>query len=306
MKRFLKDNKKWLFMSMFLLVFVTACVNVRNSDGTVNKEMLIYLDTGYLDCIGGAGGWFNIFVWPVAQLINIVASFSDAGIGIIVATLLLNLGTAAMSIKQQVSTQKMQLIQPDMQKIQAKYAGKNDQASRMRLAQETQALYKKHDISPFGSIITMFIQLPIIMAVYQAVMRAEAVYSGSFVGIDLTLTPMKGGFEKLLAGEMGTALPVISIFLLMALAQFFSMKLPQIMQKRRKAKMNIKTKDYANPKAGQNSMANSMNSMMYVSLGMIVIFAINWPLGMSFYWLISSISRIIQNVVIQKFFIKDM
>lgn len=305
MKRFLKNNKKWLFMSLFLLVFVTACVNVRNSDGSINKEMLIYLDTGYLDCISGAGGWFNIFVWPVAQLINFVAKFSDAGVGIIVATLLLNLGTAAMSIKQQVSTQKMQLIQPDMQKIQAKYAGKTDQASRMRLAQETQALYKKHDISPFGSIITMFIQLPIIMAVYQAVMRAEAVYTGSFINVDLTQTPMNG-FENLIGGKVNAALPVIAIFLLMALAQFFSMKLPQIMQKRRKEKMNIKTKDYANPKGGQNSMANSMNSMMYVSLGMIVIFAINWPLGMSFYWLISSISRIIQNIVIQKYFIKDM
>lgn len=305
MKRFIKDNKKWFFMSVFLLIFVTACVNVRNSDGTVNKEMLIYLDTGYFECIGGAGGWFNIFVWPVAQLINFVASFSDAGVGIIVATLLLNLGTAALSIKQQVSTQKMQLLQPEMQKVQAKYAGKTDQASRMRMAQEQQALYKKHDISPFGSLITTFIQLPIIMAVYQAVMRAEAVYSGSFLGIDLTQTPMDG-FKNLFGKDTAGAIPVITIFLLMAIAQFISMKLPQIMQKRMKAKKNIKTKDYANPKNTQNTMANSMNSMMYVSLGMIILFAINWPLGMSFYWLISSISRIIQNLIIQKFFIKDM
>ena len=298
MKRFLNDNKKWLFMSLFLLVFVTACVNTRDSNGKTLPEMLIYLDTGYMDCITGPGGWFNIFVWPVAQLINLVAKFSDAGIGIIVATLLLNLGTAAMSIKQQVATQKMQLLQPDMQRIQAKYAGKADQASRMRMAQETQALYKKHDISPFGSIITMFIQLPIIMAVYQAVLRADSVNQGLFMGIDLTQTPMQG--------IMKFDVAVIIIFLLMAVMQFLSMKIPQILQKRRKKEQNIKTKDYANPKSNQNSMMNSMNSMMYVSLGMIVIFALNWPLGMSFYWLVSALSRIIQNVVIQKYFIKDM
>lgn len=298
MKRFLNDNKKWLFMSLFLLVFVTACVNTRDANGKTIPEMLINLDTGYVECITGPGGWFNIFVWPVAQLINIIAKYTDAGIGIIVATLLLNLGTAAMSIKQQVSAQKMQLLQPDMQRIQAKYAGKTDQASRMRMAQETQALYKKHEISPFGSIVTMFIQLPIIMAVYQAVLRATSVNEGLFMGIDLTQTPMEG--------ITSVNIPVIVIFLLMAVSQFLSMKIPQILQKKRKKEQNIKTKDYANPKNNQNSMMNSMNSMMYVSLGMIVIFALNWPLGMSFYWLVSALSRIIQNVVIQKYFIKDM
>ncbi len=299
MKRALKDHKKWLFLSLFLLVFVTACVNVRDGDGKVMKEMLIYLNTGYVDCITGPGGWFNIFVWPVAQLINIVAKYTgDAGLGIIVATLLLNLGTAAMSIKQQVSAQKMQLLQPDMQRIQAKYAGKADQASRMRMAQETQALYKKHEISPFGSIVTMLIQLPIIMAVYQAVLRSSAVNEGLFMGIDLTQTPMEG--------IMKFDVAVIIIFLLMAVSQFLSMKIPQMLQKKRKKEQNIKTKDYANPKNNQSSMMNSMNSMMYVSLGMIVIFALNWPLGMSFYWLVSAISRIIQNVVIQNYFIKDM
>lgn len=297
MKRFMKDNKKWFLLAVFLLVFTTACVSVRNSDGTINEAMLIYMNTGYLDCITGPGGWFNIFVWPVAQLINLVASVSDAGIGIIIATLLLNFGTAALSIKQQVSTQKMQMIQPELAKIQSKYEGKTDQASRMRQAQEMQNLYSKHDISPFGSIIVMFIQLPIIMAVYQAVMRASSVYTGSFLGIDLTQTPMSG--IRVLNW------PVIIIFVLMAACQFLSMKLPQIMQKH-KAKVNkVKTKDYANANSS-NAAMNSMNSMMYVSLGMIVIFALNWPLGMSFYWLISSLTRIIQNIVIQKFFIKDL
>ena len=52
-------------------------------------------------------------------------------------------------------------------------------------------------------------------------------------------------------------------------------------------------------------MMGSMNMMMYMSTGMIAIFAINWPLGMSFYWLVNSLARVIQNIVIHKFFIKD-
>lgn len=297
MKKFMKDNKKWFLLSVFLLVFVAACTNYREADGTVLlKNQIILGETGFFDCV--SEGWFNIFVWPVAQLINIVAEVSDAGVGIIVVTLLLNLGTAAISIKQQVATQKMQLLQPELQRIQAKYAGKTDQASRMRMATETQAIYKKHDISPFGSIVVMFIQLPIIFAVYQAVMRAHSVNSGTFLGINLMKTPMEG------IATLDWA--IVLIFVLMGVAQFVSMKLPQIMQKRRKEKMHIKTKDYANPKGKGNDPMGNMNMMMYMSLGMVIVFAISWPVGMSFYWLVSSFSRIIQNIVIQKFFIKDM
>ncbi|MDF9824335.1 YidC/Oxa1 family membrane protein insertase [Breznakia sp. PF5-3] len=294
--KFLKDNKKILLFAVFLLVFVSACTSVRNSDGTIDPSKLIYLDTPYMDSI--SEGWFNIIVWPVAQLINLVAKYLDAGWGIIIVTILINLVTAAMSIKQQVATQKMQMIQPEQQRIQAKYEGKTDQASKMRQAQELQNLYKKHDINPMGSLVTMFIQLPVILAVYQAVMRADSVYKGEFMGVDLTTTPMQG----ITKGQIA----IIIIFALMVIFQFVSLKLPQYLAKKRKENSNIKTKDYANPKDKKGGMQGSMNMMMYMSVGMIVIFAINWPLGMSFYWLVSAFTRIIQNIVIQKFFIKDM
>ena len=51
-------------------------------------------------------------------------------------------------------------------------------------------------------------------------------------------------------------------------------------------------------------MMKNMNTMMYVSMGMVAVFALMWPLGMSFYWMVSSIARIIQNFIIDKFFIK--
>ncbi|MDQ0360810.1 YidC/Oxa1 family membrane protein insertase [Breznakia pachnodae] len=293
-KEFLKDNKKILLMAVFLLVFVTACTSVRDSNGNIDPSKLITTSTSYGDSIGE--GWFNIIVWPIAQLINIIGNATDAGIGVIAVTLLVNFITAAVSIKQQVATQKMQMIQPDQQRIQAKYQGKTDQASKMRQAQELQALYKKHDINPMGSMVTMFIQLPIILAIYQAVMRADVVNSGSFLGIKLTGTPMEG----ITSGNI----PVIAIFLLMVVFQVVSMKLPQYLAKKRKENSNVKTKDYANPPKQGGMMGNSMNMMMYMSVGMIVIFAINWPLGMSFYWLVSAVTRVIQNIVIQKYFIK--
>ncbi len=296
MKKIMKDHKKLLLLSVLMIVFVSACTNYREADGTVSEANQIFLDTPFMDSV--AEGWFNVFVWPVAQLINLVAGYSDAGIGIIVVTLLLNFLIASFSIKQQVSMQKMQQLQPEIDSITRKYAGKTDQNSRMRQATEMNALYKKHEINPFGSIIGMFIQLPIIFSVYQAVIRANSVNEGSFLGVNLTQTPIEG-----VTNWSDESIAVIIIFILMALFQFVSLKMPQYLQKKRKAEMNVKTKDYANPKKSKG-MSSSMNSMMYVSWIMIIMFSVSWPLGMSFYWMVSAFARIIQNLVIQKFFIK--
>ena len=57
-----------------------------------------------------------------------------------------------------MSAQRMQEIQPEMQRIQDKYKGKTDDRSRMMMAQETQKLYQKYDIHPFGSILVTFIR----------------------------------------------------------------------------------------------------------------------------------------------------
>lgn len=297
MKQFFKDKRKLLMMTIFVLVVLVACSSPRDPEtGKVYAEKLIGLDTSFGSQL--SLGWFDgLIVWPIAQLINWIAQYSDAGIGIIVVTLLLQFVTAAFTIKSQVSAQRMQMIQPELMKIQNKYAGKTDDRSKMMQAQEMQQLYSKYKINPFGTILVTFLQFPIILGVYQATQRAQAVVEGSFLNINLTETPMWGI-------QNGQWIYIV-IFLLMAVFQFISMKFPQWMNKYREKHSKVKRKDYANPKQG-NGMANSMNMMMYVSLAMICVFAINWPLSMSFYWLVSSVARVIQNIVIQKFFMKDI
>ncbi|MEG2799127.1 MAG: YidC/Oxa1 family membrane protein insertase, partial [Erysipelotrichaceae bacterium] len=238
-----------------------------------------------------------IIVWPIAQMINFVAEFSDAGIAVIVVTFLIQLITAAFSIKSQVASQKMQMLQPEMNRIQAKYAGKTDDRSKMQQATEMQALYSKHKISPFGSILVMFIQFPIIIGMYQAVMRAYSVIAGDFMGVNLSITPIDG--------IRNAEWAYLVIFLLMVGSQFASMKFPQWLQEKRKKRLNVKEKKYAQPEAQGSGMMKSMNMMTYVSLAMISFLSLTWPLGMSFYWLVSAVCRVLQSWVIDRFFIKD-
>ncbi|MCI9292137.1 MAG: membrane protein insertase YidC [Erysipelotrichaceae bacterium] len=297
MTHFFKDKKKMLFMGLLIMVTLVACTNPRDPEtGQIIEKYLIRSTTPIGDQL--SLGWFDgLIVWPIAQLINWISKYTDAGIGIIIVTLLLQAFTFIFSIKSQVSAQKMQMIQPELQKIQAKYQGKSDDRSRMMQAQEMQALYSKNKINPFGTLLVTFLQFPIILGVYQATMRAEAVVSGTFMGISLTQTPIWG----LNNGQM----IYMVIFVLMVIAQFMSMKFPQWLQKYRQKQNNVKQKNYLKQNQPKNGMANSMNMMMYVSLAMISILAVNWPLSMSFYWLVSSVTRIIQNLVINQFFMKN-
>lgn len=189
-----------------------------------------------------------------------------------------------------MSTQRMQEIQPEIQKIQNKYKDKTDERSKMQMAQEMQNIYQKYDIHPFGSMLITFIQLPIMMGMYYATMRSVSVVSGSFMGISLAGTPLDG-FKAL-------DIAYISIYVLMVIFYIVSMKLPQWLKKWQDKKDHVKVKKYAQEET--NPMANSMNMSMYFMTAMICIMYISWPMAMSFYWLVSSVIRVCQSLILHK------
>lgn len=330
MKKFLQEKSKIIFLCLFIVMTCTACSNPRGTDGKTkvdeiiaseqievkkslvnvteiedkklsneykklnDDDMITIEPTTFSEAI--ADGWFDgLIVWPIAQIINTIASYTDAGVGIIVTTLLIQLIVFMFTRKSQMSSQRMQEIQPEMQKIQNKYKDKTDDRSKMMMYQETQNLYKEYDIHPFGSILVMFIQLPIMMGMYYATMRAASVVYGSFFGLPFSGTPIDG-FTQMQFGY-------IIIYVLMIVCQLLSMKMPQILKKIQDKKDHVKEKKYA--EENQNSMMNTMNTTMYFSTAMIAFLYISWPIAMSFYWLVSSLIRIIQSVLLHKFMNKD-
>lgn len=231
--------------------------------------------------------WFDgLIVWPIAQLINVFASWTDAGVGIILATLLIQLVVFAFTYKSQLASQRMQEIQPELTRIQNKYKDKTDDRSRMLMAQETQKIYQKYDIHPFGTILVTFIQLPIMMGMYYATMRASAVVYGSFLGMSLSETPIEA-FKSLGTGSVQWG-PII-IYLLMIVVQIVSLKLPQWLKKYDDKKNGVRRKKYL--KENDNPMASTMNMTMYFTTAMIAFMYLSWPIAMSFYWFVSSCVR---------------
>ena len=208
----------------------------------------------------------------------------NVAIGVIGITIVVNLITLPIMIKSTVSTQKMQLLQPELEKIQRKYKGRNDQASQMRQSAEIQNLYKKHNVSMFGSFAT-FLTLPIMFAMWQAVQRIDALYKTVIFGINLGEKPL----NHILDFDIG----YIILLLLVAGTQFLAMQITQIMAKR-------------SPKYRPSQQMQSMNTMNNVMTIFIVYLAATMPAAMSLYWITTNIINVVRTVYIQFFHIEKV
>jgi len=287
MKKLFKNKKLWIAIG--LLITLTACTNVIDPETKlIMPDKIIHLDTTIGDILANESWFSAFFVYPISQAINFINQYVGVVMSIVIVTILIKLLTLSFTIKSTVASQKMQIINPELKAIQDKYAGKTDNQSKMKMSQEMQSLYSKHNINPFGSIVVMFIQFPIIIAMYQAVQRAAAVVNGSVFGTSLQTTPMNAFFE-------GVYLFVI-IYVLMGVFQFISMKLPMFLQKKFAP---VKEKKHVTHDDTKKSAAPNMEMMMYVSLVMIMGIAISWPTAMSLYWLVTSLAQVAQTVFIQ-------
>ena len=85
---------------------------------------------------------------------------------LLVAGMLVNI-TIPLFYKQIMASRKMQQIQPELQKIQKKYKGKNDPESRQAMTQETMELYKKEGTNPFSSCLPILAQSPFFFGLFQ-------------------------------------------------------------------------------------------------------------------------------------------
>ena len=110
-------------------------------------------------------GWIMNGIYTVLDAIGI----PNIGLAIIFYTIIVYMLMTPLQVKQQKMSKMMSVVQPEMQKIQKKYQGKKDQASQMKMQQETMALYQKYGVSPTGSCLPLLIQLPLLFALYQVI-----------------------------------------------------------------------------------------------------------------------------------------
>ena len=111
-------------------------------------------------------GIFALFAKPLVQVLHVLYAIApNWGIAIILLTVLVRGCMFPLSRKQALSALKMQELQPELKKIQEKY--KNNLEARTKAQQE---LFKKHNYHPLRGCLVIFIQLPIFIGLYRALM----------------------------------------------------------------------------------------------------------------------------------------
>ncbi len=123
-------------------------------------------------------GWSGIIALPFLQLLELFHHFTpNYGIAIIVLTVIVRMATLPMSIKGQRSMMKMQRLQPQIERLREKL--KDDQE---RLNREMVDLYKRNHVNPLGGCLPMAVQLPVFIALYEALLNAIQLRHAPFFG----------------------------------------------------------------------------------------------------------------------------
>lgn len=118
---------------------------------------------------------WDVFFLPLFNLLIFlyelpIVSFALA---IILFTIIIRTALAPLFVRQIRSQKEMQRMQPLIKEVQRKHKG-----NRQKIYEEQQALYREHGVNPAAGCLPVLLQLPILFALYQALIRASGVVTG--------------------------------------------------------------------------------------------------------------------------------
>lgn len=193
--------------------------------------------------------------------------------GLIIVTIILRVLMIPLFRSQIKSSAAMNKVQPEIKKIQAKYEGKTDQASKTKMAQETQAVYARHGVNPLAGCLPSLIQMPLLFVFYGAIQNL-LVYNALPL---FNAEDMSSSF--LIWNDLGEA--VIPIAVVAAITTYFSTVVSTL----------------GSEQAAGSDMMKSMKIVMPL---MILFFGFTMPGALSVYWTVGNIVTILQTLVLKR------
>jgi len=248
-------------------------INLYN-ENKVDLSKLPKCDEFKITSGGYEGIWTTLFVKPLAFLIIQLGKLTkNYGVAIILLTLLIRLILYPVTKKTAMQSEVMKEAKPELDKLELKYRGKNDQESMMKKSQEMMMIYKKYNISPLSGCLFAFIQIPLFFAFYESLNRLPVLFEGSILGFHLGTSPLKGI-------STGNYLYIILI-VLVALTTYFSFKL--------NSSMNT-----------SGDQAKQMKMMSNISIVLITFASFTMTTGIELYWIANSGFTVIQNLLVKR------
>lgn len=128
------------------------------------------------------GFWDKYFVYPLSVTLDWFAEllWGQYGLSILVVTIIIRLLILPLTLKQYKSSKKMQELQPELRKLKEKY---KDDVKKQQ--EETMKLFQKHGVNPLAGCFPLLIQMPVLVALYNAIMRNGKIAEHSFLWMQL-------------------------------------------------------------------------------------------------------------------------
>lgn len=234
-----------------------------------------------------ASFWNWIFLQiPIAFLMSFIGKLTGGSfaVAIIFTTIIVRTVAWPIYAKTNDMSMKMSLAQPDIDRLNRKYATRKDPESQQRMQMEMMQIYKKHNINMFGCLLPI-LQMPIFLAMFQVVRRITipgGQFSDNLSNTKFFSTDLYD--SKIVAKLIFTALVGVTMFLLQKISQ--------------KKPSYAKNLPKQNAKPEQAQTEQTMKMVSYMMIIMMVFTAYAAPgTSLSFYWIIGNIYSIGQTLL---------
>ncbi|MDD4211965.1 MAG: YidC/Oxa1 family membrane protein insertase [Bacilli bacterium] len=290
------NQQKKIFLAIALIIGLALVLTGCSSADATTRPI-----TGFV--------FEDLFVYPMAGLMWVTAktiAFGNYGIVIVLSTIIVRTLAWPIYAKTNDMSLKMSLVQPEADRIRAKYEGKEDEQSKQRMAMETQQLYKKYGIGLGGCLLPL-VQFPIFVGFYRTISRMPATIldtegnlltSGHWLAV---FNSVKIFGVNLLEGQTDNPtqkIAVIVLAVLVGITQILSLFISQHRQKKARADQQASVPSYRRQQTDtQKQTEKTMNIMMYAMTIMMVVFVLQSPAGLGLYWLVGNLYSTLQSYI---------
>lgn len=220
------------------------------------------------------GLWTSFFVKPLAWVILKIGSIVKSnGLAIIITCLLIRCALIPVTRKTAMQSEMMKKAQPELERLEKKYAGKETTEDQQRKAQEMMMIYQKYKINPISGCLLAIIQLPLLFAFLEAINRTPAIFENKFLVFEMGTTVPKGIAS-------GNYWYIILIILILGTTYLSFRKT---------------LKDQSLSQQG-----GQMKFTLYFMLVLIAIASFSLPTALGLYWIASSTFTIVQNLLVER------
>ena len=250
-------NKK-IIMIILCIFMLTGCTKILKDS---EKKVVKNPETGQAITE-------NIICKPTEK--DAIKIYEDNNVDII-SSLLRRLVLYPLTRKIAMQSELIKKASPELEKLEKKYKDKTSTEDQQRKAQEMMLIYQKYQINPISGCLLSFLQIPLVMAYYEAINRTPIIFEGNFLSLNLGTTP----WTAITHGKYIYIILIVLIFLT-TLVSF---------------KKTLKD---------QSAQAQNMKFSLYFMLAIITYASFTMSSALGIYWVTSSLFTIIQNLLVER------